>query len=323
MPKRSDTVETVTLALELLRRIPRNRSISVAELHEQLSETGIGRDRRTIQRQLKMLSEHFDIARDDSSKPYGYRWKESAKCLSVPILSNKESLLLLMAQQQLKNLLPPSVMASMDGFFQQARSNLGPLTTAKQERDWLSKIRVVNDSLTLIPPKIDPEILERVSNALFGNFWLNIAYQNRSGIRSKSDIMPLGLAQQGPRLYLVCRYKDQDNERTLALHRIVSAHVSTLTFERPKGFSLQKYDDDGRFGFGEGTKVRLTFRIDKEAGSHLLEYKLSHDQEVKEIGDQLEIKATVIDSAHLDWWLNGFGDAVSRVKRVPIKESAG
>ncbi len=321
MPKRSDTVETVKLALEIMRRIPRGRSISVADLHEQLSETGIVRDRRTIQRQLKMLSEQFDIVRDDSSKPYGYKWKELSKCLSVPMLSNKESLLLILAQQQLKSLLPTSVMASMDGFFQQARSNLGPTTTAKHEREWLSKIRVVNDSFALLPPKINPEILERVSDALFGNFWLKLTYQNRSGKRSESDVMPLGLAQQGPRLYLVCRYRDQENERTLALHRIVSAHVSTLTFERPKGFSLQKYDDEGRFGFGDGTKVHLSFRIDKDHGSHLLEYKLSQDQEVKEIGDQFEIKATVIDSAHLDWWLKGFGDAVSHVKRVPFLPS--
>ena len=65
MPKRSDTVETVLLALELLRRVPRGRKISTRELHEQLTEQGIARDVRTIQRQMEMLSEHFGIERDD------------------------------------------------------------------------------------------------------------------------------------------------------------------------------------------------------------------------------------------------------------------
>ncbi len=71
MSKRPDTKETVLLALELMRRIPRNRKVSAKELHEQLVDTEVGRDLRTIQRQLEMLSEHFDIERDDRSKPYG------------------------------------------------------------------------------------------------------------------------------------------------------------------------------------------------------------------------------------------------------------
>ena len=84
MSKRSDTVETVLLALELLRRVPRSRKISTRELHEQLAEQGIARDVRTIQRQMEMLSEHFGIERDDRSKPYGYRWKENAKGMGLP-----------------------------------------------------------------------------------------------------------------------------------------------------------------------------------------------------------------------------------------------
>jgi predicted DNA-binding transcriptional regulator YafY len=127
--------------------------------------------------------------------------------------------------------------------------------------------------------------------------------------------MPLGLAQQGPRLYLVVRYRDYDNERSLALHRIISAEASTLTFVRPKNFDLKNYDDDGRFGFGEGKRIRLTFRIKREAGIHLLESPLSADQKVVKLEDgQLKITATVVDSAMLAWWLRGFGDAVSDVR---------
>ena len=106
MAKRSDTLETVLLALELLRRIPRNRKVTASELHEQLAEIGIARDLRTIQRQLEMLSVHFGIERDDRNKPYGYRWKDGATGLDLPILSEHESLLLTLAEQQLRNLLP-------------------------------------------------------------------------------------------------------------------------------------------------------------------------------------------------------------------------
>ena len=216
----------------------------------------------------------------------------------------------------MKNLLPPHLMKSMAGFFTQARRNLGPESTARLEKQWPGKIRVVATSQPLLPPKIVSGVFEVVSEALYSNRWLHLDYRNSGGMRNKVEVMPLGLVQQGPRLYLVCRYRGYDNERNLALHRILSAEMSTLTFDRPKEFDLKKYDDDGRFGFGEGEKVRLTFRIERNAGLHLLESPLCSDQQVVELeGEKLEITATVVDSAMLEWWLRGFGDAVSHVHR--------
>jgi len=322
MAKRPDTVETVLLAIELLRRIPRGQKVTASELHDQLKDAGIKRELRTIQRQMEMLSKHFEIERDDRSKPYGYRWLEQARGMAVPNLTAQESLLLGLAEEHLKNLLPARMLKSMDSFFAQARRNLGPGSSARLEREWSSKVRVVATSQPLLPPKIIGGVFEVVSGALYGNFWLQLDYRNAGGTRTKIEVMPLGLAQQGPRLYLVCRYRGYDNERSLALHRILSAEASSVTFERPKDFDLQKYDDDGRFGFGDGQRIRLTFRIDKEAGLHLTESPLSVDQRVVEVNDeQLEITATVVDSSMLEWWLRGFGVSVWDIRRTPIVES--
>ena len=318
MPKRPDTKETVLLALELMRRIPRGRKVTAKELHEQLADTDMGRDLRTVQRQLEMLSEHFEIERDDRNKPYGYRWKDRAKGLALPMLTEQESLLLTLSEQHLRSLLPASLMKSMEGFFTQARTNLAPYSNAKREREWLKKVRVVSTTQPLLPPKIKPGVFEQVSNALYANQWLVVEYENAAGKRTQAEVMPLGLAQQGPRLYLVCRFQGYDNERSLAMHRIHTAKATTLTFERPKGFDLEKYDNDGRFGFGEGKRIKLTFRIDKEAGFHLLESPLSEDQQVKELEDAYEISATVVDSAMLDRWLRGFGDATQKIVKTAV-----
>lgn len=323
MAKRSDTLETVLLAVELLRRIPRGRKVTASELHQQLKHAGIERELRTIQRQLEMLSEHFEIERDDRNKPYGYRWLEQAKALAMPNLTPQESLLLQLAEEHLKNLLPPRLMKSMDAFFSQARRNLGPESSARLEREWPGKVRVVATSQPLLPPKIVSGVFEAVSDALYSNHWLHIEYKNAGGKRTSADVMPLGLVQQGARLYLVCRFQGFDNERNLALHRIVTAEVSTLTFERPKTFDLERYDDDGRFRFGEGEKVRLVLRIERSSGMHLMESPLSTDQEVVEHEDgQLEITATVVDSAMLEWWLRGFGEAVTEVRKLPMNINA-
>jgi predicted DNA-binding transcriptional regulator YafY len=318
MTKRPDNLETVRLTLELLQRIPRTRKISATELHVQLTNAGYVRDLRTIQRQLNFLSEHFDIERDDSSKPFGYRWKEKAAGMSVPMLSEHESLLLTLAEQQLRSLLPTSLMKSMASFFEQARLNLGPHGETKKGRAWMSKVRVVSTTQPLLAPKISIDVFEAVSQALYEDRWLEVEYKNADGWKAQANVMPLGLAQQGARLYLVCRYDGYDNERILALNRMLSARASIHTFERPKDFDLAKYDAEGQFGFGDGKQIRLTFRIQKTAGRHLLESPLSSDQESKEIGDELEISATVVDTEQLEWWLRGFGDSVSKILKSTV-----
>jgi hypothetical protein len=69
------TLETLQFALELLKRIPRTHKVSAPELYRQLNDAGWERDLRTVQRQLDELSQHFEIDRDERSKPYGYQWK--------------------------------------------------------------------------------------------------------------------------------------------------------------------------------------------------------------------------------------------------------
>ena len=79
MPKRSDTLETVQIILALLQRIPRSSKKTAADLHAELSEAGLARDIRTIQRHLEFLTTYFDIECDARSSPYGYRWAPDAK----------------------------------------------------------------------------------------------------------------------------------------------------------------------------------------------------------------------------------------------------
>lgn len=319
MAKRPDSLETTILLLEILKRIPRKSQVTATDLHKQLQNEGFIRDLHTIQRHLDMLSEHFDIDRDERSKPYGYRWLEQAQGISLPSLTVQESLLLSLAERQLRLLLPQKLMKSMSGFFDQARRNLRqPSTAAQRERQWLKKVRVVATSQPLMPPVIDDAVFEQVSTALYDNRVLLIEYKNAAGEIRKSRVWPLGLAQQGPRLYLVCRFSGYDNERCLALHRFIKAEVLMEQFPYPSDFDLEKFDEDGRFGYGQGQRIQLHFHITKDAGFHLTESPLSLDQKVIEHEEHYEITATVVDSAMLIWWLRGFGEEVWGVERSDI-----
>jgi predicted DNA-binding transcriptional regulator YafY len=307
------------IGLELLRRIPKGRTVTAPQLQRQLAEAGIDRDVRTIERQMEALSGRFEIDRDETSKPYRYSWRTSAKGINLPILTAQECLLLALAEQQLKQLLPPRLMKSMAAFFSQAKNQLDEQPTARQEREWLKKVRVVSTSQPLLPPKVDEQVFEQVCYALYGDQWLAVEYLNAAGEEKKSRVMPLGLVQQGPRMYLVCRFEGYENERNLALHRIKSAKASSFTFKRPPEFDLKQYDDNGRFGFGNGESIKLSFWIEKDYGLHLLESPLSEDQQVCEGKKHYRIHATVVDSAMLDWWLRSFGKAVSRVSKAKIE----
>ena len=319
MASRGSNLEGVILSLEILKRIPRRSKITAVEIRQQLQEVGLERDLRTIQRLLEALSSHFEIERDDRSRPYGYRWKEQAQGLSLPTLSEKESILLSLAEFHLRNLLPASLMKSMAGFFRQAKARLNGQPDGKPEKAWLSKVRVVSPTLPMLPAKIKEGIFDAVSNSLYANHWLYVDYVNARGGRRNAKVMPLGIAQQGSRLFLVCRFDGYDNERSLALHRMLKAEDTGLPFTRPKNFDLQRFDDDGRFGFGDGKKIRVRMRLPLPQANLLVETPISKDQVVTVMGDQAEVIASVVESDQLIWWLRQFGSDLKLLEPRTIR----
>jgi hypothetical protein len=84
---------------------------------------------------LEALSRRFEIDRDETSKPYRYSWRTSTKEFTLPTLTAQECLLLALAEQQLKQLLPPRLMKSMAAFFSQAKNQLDQQPPGRQERE--------------------------------------------------------------------------------------------------------------------------------------------------------------------------------------------
>ncbi|PLC06035.1 WYL domain-containing protein [Variovorax sp. RO1] len=313
MPQRASNLETLLMSLEILKRIPRGRKISAPELHRQLEAAGFVRDLRTVQRQLDSLSEHFEIERDDRSRPYGYSWKPQSFGLALPTLNEQESVLLTLAEQQLHSILPAKLMKSMEGFFDQARLRSQSALDKRKPGPWLDKVRVVSLYPRLLPPVLQEGIFENVSNALYSDHWLEIDYRNASGRRTSARVMPLGLAQQGARLLLACRFDGYQDDRSLSLHRMDRAKDTGISFERPPDFDLERYDDEGRFGFGQGKTIQLVFRLPAEPALHLKESPLSSDQKVVEVNGQYEFRASVVESRQLRWWLRGFGKQLTLI----------
>jgi predicted DNA-binding transcriptional regulator YafY len=161
-------------------------------------------------------------------------------------------------------------------------------------------------------------VFETITEALYQNRVIALAYENAGGKVSEIEVLPLGLVQQGCRFYIVCRYRDSDKEYSLAVHRIKSAKSTIFQFDPPAEFDLRQYADDGRLSFGTGVKVKATFVVDKKVGLHLSETPLAHDQEITDQQNgTIKVTATVVDSILLDKFVYSFGKSLKSY----VKES--
>lgn len=316
--KRGASFETALIIIEILRAIPRRRFTTATSVWNALQAAGYERDLRSVQRLLDQLCDHFPVERDIRSKPYGYRWAEGAYDLGLAGLTPAEALMLQIAKVQIAEFLPPNVARQLDPLFSAAQKTIDDRPATSVERRWLKKMRRIPTTQPLLPPRLKPGVFEAVSDSLYYEQKLFVSYINARGQRREAVVSPLGLALQEPRLYLVCRFEGYANERILSLARIEKAHPEAARFAYPRDFHLARYDGEGRFSFGDGKTVKLSFDIDKIVGRHLTESPLSLDQHVLESEESLTITATVIDSMLLHAWLRGLGDAIRNVSVTPV-----
>ena len=317
-------MESVRIAVHVLALLSPSRRICTAEIHEHLIALGFKRTRRSIQRLMEDLCASFDIECDDSSKPFGYRWKSNARGLGLPAVSDHESLVLMLAKQHLDMLLPASVMHAMKPLLDEARHRLDPYGGKSGLRSWPRKVAVVSQLQPLIPPKLASGVFKTVTEALYSDQWLDIDYRNFDGeSRNNKRVQPLALVQQGVRLFLVCQFEGYDNLRHLALHRIRRARLSGLQFERPD-FNLDAHIQNGRFGFGCGERICLCLEVDAGVADLLSETPVSGDQSIRRIDeDTFELTATVVRSEQLRWWLLTYGSSIRVISPEKLLEETG
>lgn len=316
MAKRPTNEKTVVILLDLLRLIPSKMALDSSALLEQLKGMGHNVELRSIQRHLKTLTEVFPIDANITSKPYSYRWKEDVPYIRLSSLSAHESLLLMMAEKNLKNLLPVSLSDAMASFFDHARRNLNnplkPDAKLSLARDWLGKVTVMSPVLQLVPAEVKPGVFEALSNALYNNFWLDIVYVNGKQETKDHRVRPIGIGQQGAKTYVVVMYENSDKPINLALHRFQSAIATDLPFTPPDNFNFEKYDSTGGLAFGTG-QIKLKIKAVQQVARLLTETRLATDQVVT-WGDDAQsfatVEATVTDSLLLHDWIRSKGASV-------------
>jgi predicted DNA-binding transcriptional regulator YafY len=298
----------------MLRMVPRAPlKISAKELCERLCAADFQVDKRTVQRDLKELSNVFPIVGDMRNKPFGWSWMRDASSFDLPGLTVPEALTLTLVEQHLRLHLPPITVDALGPHFRTAARTLSAVDDSAPSRAWLDKVRSVPPQQPLLPPRMDEECQRLVYLALMQDRQLKLHYRKRDAEQPTvyAAVHPLAVVQRGGLVYLVCMFDRYEDVRTIALHRVQEAEVLYEPARKKSGFDIDAYIASGQFGVIAGDPVTLRAVFTRAAGEHLYETPLSADQVLTSHADgRLHLSATVPNTRALVWWLLGFGDGV-------------
>ncbi len=310
--------------LLMLHKIPRiPQKISTSELKRKLRDDGFDVTQRTIQRDLKALSQVLPGLQVDNDKDIpGWSWTKETRLLDIPTMDGKMALTFQMVDYFMKNIFPPSVLNQLSPYFTGAENVLKSVDEAGYAH-WREKVRILSRNQALIPAQIDENVITVLYEALFAGRQVRARYRNRAGDEVGYDLHPLGLVIRESVVYLVATIWDYQDPRHLALHRFKQCELLDEKANVPESFNLDQYLAGGSFEYGEkeNEKIRLKARFFDWAGHHLLETPLSQDQQTSDPDDdQLLVEATVNNSAQIRWWLLGFGANVEVLEPQELRE---
>lgn len=313
--------QTLLRQWTMLRTIPRYPSkITASELTGKLIDEQLSVTKRTVERDLNDLSRSFPLALDDRSKPYGWSWLREAPSFDLPGLSSHEALMLAMAEDYLKELLPSITNEVLGPHFIAAKRALKEQYNSKNISNWHSKIRSISANQPLINPQISSEIQKVVSEGLLTEKQLDITYQ-KLGVEDiqKHRIHLLAMVNRGNLSYLMVTFYDYQDIRLLAMHRIKSAELLIDSAIIPADFDLDMEIAKGRLSFGDGEMIELIIELNHEVGEYFLETPISENQTYTESNKLITITATVADTPQLLWWILSLGDGVKVVEPFKLK----
>ena len=312
----------------LLQKIPvRPAYKTVKQLVDELQDEGFTVSKRTVERDLNELKNgSFAVYSDEKgigNNPNRWFFERDSKVHILPAMSMQMAFTLLFTQRILSSMLPPSVLKPMRTIFRKAETTLKS-NRKNSYRHWEKFVKHVPRTLPLLSAQVDQGILENCLEATLQGCQLNVVYKPRYDDQVEYRVNPLGLVYRDGVIYLVCTLWEYTDIKQLALHRMLPVELipDSKAF-KPAGFDLESYiEKSGAFLYerSPGKTVKVVLKFEKYSAHHLEETPLSQDQVIQHRDDYAIVKATLLDTNQLRWWLLGFGDNVEVIKPKKIRE---
>lgn len=326
---KGDLPSTLEFALSVLSTLSRSEPKSAKQIKEEIeSEFGIVKNLRSVQRMLKDLRQIYAVNIEviDNTKPFSFKWDKNAPRSLIPGMTELELLVLDLTKRFLRPVVPDHLGKRRNDLL-----SVLPIQDqihAKDLQEWKSKVYIVAPTQPLIPPEIDEKTLRDVQDSVMKGLKLRVHYRNQADRESQMLVSPAGIIDRQPFVYTIgflspsgTEYsinKNRSQVRALILSRMLSTSVTDEPVEIPRHFNLNEYVQEGRYLYGHGQQVELSFEIKKKAGNHIREAKLSEDQTCEEVDSKYyRFTATVFADLSIYTWVYGFGDQIRNIKGLP------
>jgi len=316
----ADSFERRLRILEMLKRKD-DGIMTIPLIIKRLSSMGFDiTQNKTIERDMVYLSTVFNIACDDTTRPFQWWW-EGANSIDIPGMGKNSALTFKLVQQYLEPLLPKRSLIHLKPKFKQCKKVLAGKGKEK-ERRWINKIRVVPRMLEQIPAKVSVRVQDAVYEALYEEKMLQITYHSRSKNEvSTRRIHPLALIYRGITTELIFCGEDTHYAQRFILNRIKKANVQTQSVIAPDDFNLDDYILN-ELGF-PGSCEEISFKawVSQYARQNVEETPLNQYQTIEECDDgSIIVTATIRETADLTTWVLGLGARIKVLEPVSLQE---
>jgi predicted DNA-binding transcriptional regulator YafY len=317
----STTIERQIAMLRAIPREPRRRTVS--ELTQTLRDEGHDITARTVQRDLNELSRLFGLTCDVEGRTQYWFYPKAHKGLDIPSIGAPEALVFRMAELYLDRALPAAQIRHLEPYFSQARGVIEhegvPLAR------WRKRVRVIERGPRLQIPPVKEGVIDTVHDALLHEKRIQLRYRKRGETAiSEYEVSIHALVIRDGIVYAVVTLWDYEDLLHLAMHRAESAALLDKPAHKLKHFDLDNYlTRQATFSYPAvgGTQIKLALNVSQHVYDHLVERPLSNDQTLTPRNDgRWDVKAHVLETDELRWWLLGFGSAVEIVGPAALRK---
>lgn len=278
--------------------------ITSREANQRLRDHGFHVDKRTTERDLRML-EKLAIALAEGQKPC--LWRQAYKQAQHMALTTTEAIGLTLLEQQLKQLLPVSLLEIMEGKFLQAKQLLENDKRFNRHAALLDKIRITSSYFFLQPPQIALAVLASVQQVVAESIPLTVHYQDQDEDQPRQRlIMPLGLLQDAQVTYLIGRDSGSKQNKLFALHRMSNAEVlHGQKMDDTRDFDIDAYLTSGHKKNFTCTLMQLHAVVSESLAKILIESPLSPTMQLHQnLQGKWIVKDTLPDTPLLRNWIS-------------------
>ncbi|WP_440224433.1 helix-turn-helix transcriptional regulator [Dokdonella sp. MW10] len=310
--------------LAMLGMIPRApQKIAIKTLCEKLEGAGFSAHKRSVERDLHKLAEHFALTCDEA-RPAGWSWAGKSESVTFPPMSLSTALTYELLAQYLLPVLPRGMRQQMQPVFNEARHTLGMFGSAPIGQ-WSMKIAVIPNGQPLLAPDVADEVSDVVYDALLHDTQFEADYVSaNTGDMRRWAFSPHGIVYRQGVVYLVAAILDYDKVRQFALHRMSNASRLDAPSRILPEFDLARYiHGEHAFEMPAGRDIRVELKVHRWMAGHLRECRLSTDQTITPVrgsnGELERVTATVADTDQLQWWLRSHAASVEVVKPASLR----